>query len=103
MAKIEQFRDPDLSLWQSAVDEVVAKKTGSTRSQDIGGSGAVMRPDTGNSMVRGAAVDLTAEDSGAPLQPPVTVGPSATEGFGDMAKFCSTVARKLAWATVTGN
>ena len=103
MAKIKQFRDPDLSLWQSAVDQVVAKKTAATRSLDIGSTGTVTRPDTGHSMVRAAALDLTAEHAGNPLAPALPSTPEATEGLGDTAKFCSTVARKLAWAKITGN
>jgi predicted phosphodiesterase len=103
MAKIKQFRDPDLSLWQSAVDQVVARKTSGTRSQDIGGGGAVTRPDSSDSMVHAASVDLTAEDRKKPLVPPLTGQVAATEGLVDMAKFCSTIARKLAWATIKGD
>jgi hypothetical protein len=104
MSRLKQnFRDPDLSLWQSAVDEVVARKTGAIRAQDVSGGTAVTRPDTSNSMVRGAAIDLTAEDAKQPLQPPAEISPAATEGALDVAKYCSNVARKLAWAILTRN
>jgi predicted phosphodiesterase len=100
MSKLKQFRDPDLSLWQSAVDEVVAQKTGGTRSQDVGGGTTVARPDTSQSMVRAAAVDLTADESNQPLQPPAEITPAVAEGALDVAKYCSNVARKLAWAII---
>ncbi|PYX92800.1 MAG: hypothetical protein DMG67_05905 [Acidobacteria bacterium] len=78
-------------------------KHAATRSLDIGSTGTVTRPDTGHSMVRAAALDLTAEHAGNPLAPALPSTPEATEGLGDTAKFCSTVARKLAWAKITGN
>jgi Calcineurin-like phosphoesterase len=97
MSRLKQFRDPDLSLWQSAVDEVVARRTGATRSQDfVGEATALARPDTSQAMIRGALDDLTAEDSGAPLQAPA-------EAALDTAKYCSSTARKLAWAIIKGD
>ena len=104
MAKLKRnFRDRDLSLWQSAVDEVVARKTGAARAQEVGGAAVVTRPDISNSMVRGAAIDLTAEDLGQPLQPPASIAPAAAEGALDVAKYCSNVARKLAGAILRGD
>lgn len=103
MSRLKNFRDPDLSLWQSAVDEVVARKTGAARAQDVGGQTAIARPDTSNSMVRAATIDLTAEDDQRPLQPPAEIVPAAAEGALDVAKYCSNVARKLAVAILTGN
>jgi len=103
MAKIKQFRDPDLSLWQSAVDQVVARKTSATRSEDVGGGAAVTRPDNSDSMVHAAALDLTAENNKEPLVAPSTLPIAVTEGLGDGARFCSTVARRLAWAKIKGD
>jgi len=103
VSKLRQTRNSDLSLWQSAVDEVVAKKTAGGRTQDVGGGAAIARPDTSNTMVRAAATDVVAEDSGAPLQPPPTLAPTAAEGALDVVKYCSNVARKLAVAIVDGD
>jgi predicted phosphodiesterase len=108
MAKLQQFRDPDLSLFQSAVDEVAARKTAGTQSQDVGGQSAITRPDTdNNSMVRMAAVELNAVDDarkadapppGVPAVAPQTV----TEGVGDTVRYCASLARNYAVAKVLG-
>jgi len=103
MAHLEQFRDPDLSLWQSAVDEVVAKHTGAARAESVGGKPVIQRPDSSDSMVEGAIVDLKAESANQPLQPPATTAQAATEGVGAFAQFCSTAARQLAWAKIRGD
>lgn len=103
MAHLEQFRDPDLSLWQSAVDEVVAKRTGAARAESVGGPVVIQRPDTGDSMVLGAAVDLKAEESGKPLQVSPATAATATESVGGVAQFCSKAARDLAVATLKGD
>ena len=103
MAHLEQFRDPDLSLWQSAVDEVVAKRTGAARAESVGGAPVIQRPDSSDSMVQGAIVDLAAENANQPLQAPTSAGPAVTEGVGGFAQFCSTVARQLAWAKIKGD
>ena len=54
-------------------------------------------------MVKGAVVDLTAEEIGVPLQVPAAIAAVATEGALEVAQYCSTVARKLAIAILTGN
>ncbi len=108
MALMQQFRDPDLSLFQSAVDEVVAKKTAGTQSQDVDGTAVVTRPDSGNSMVRMAAVELEAVDAakqaGAPLPGVPAVAPqTVTEGVGDTVRYCASLARNYAVAKVLGH
>jgi Calcineurin-like phosphoesterase len=103
VAHFRTVRDPDLSLWQSAVDEVVAKRTASTQLLSEGEEPVVQRPDPGTQMVLGAAIDVTAEAEKKPLTPPVAAGPAATQGVEQFAQFCSNIARKLAWAKITGN
>jgi hypothetical protein len=103
VAHLQQFRDPDLSLWQSAVDEVVAKRTAGSQSQSVGESPVVHRPDSSDQMVQGAIVDLAAESSGHPLPVPSSAGPAVTEGVGGFAQVCSNVARQLAWAKIKGD
>jgi len=104
MAKLQQFRDPDLSLFQSAVDEVAARKTAGTQSQDVGEAGGITRPDTDNSsMVRMADAELkavhAASAAGAPPPgvPAAAVG-TVTEGIGDTVRYCASLARNLAVA-----
>jgi hypothetical protein len=102
MSAIKPVRDPDLSLWQSAVDEVVAKSTSSSQAQSIGETKVVQRPDTSNQMVQAAAIDAEAEAAGTPLSPPA-VGPAATEDVGSLIQYCSNIARQIAMAKINGD
>jgi Calcineurin-like phosphoesterase len=103
MSAIKPVRDPDLSLWQSAVDEVVAKSTASSHAQSIGETPVIQRPDTSNQMVQAAAIDAEAEAAGTPLSPPVVTGPTATEGVGSLIQYCSNIARQIAMAKINGD
>jgi len=50
-----QVRDPLLSIWQSAVDEVAAKRTASTNVLSVGSAPRrIRRPDMSNPMMRTA-------------------------------------------------
>ena len=102
MSKLKQTRDPDLSLWQSAVDEVVARKRAATAPAGAPALAAT-RPDTTQTMVQAAAADVTAEESKQPLQLPTALAPPAVEGAIDTVKYCSNVARKLAVAICDGD
>jgi predicted phosphodiesterase len=97
-----QFRQPDLSLWQSAVDEVVSKTNAHGSALDVGGHAAIKRPDPGDSMIGGAS-DLVTEIDLTGKVPDVQHAPTAAEGVSDTVKFCSTLAFKLARARLTGN
>ena len=104
MGRMRQFRDPGLSLWQSAVDEVIAKRKGGAQSEAAGAPRVIsQRPDSGDMMMREAMAYCNAADSGQPLPEATAVGPAATEGLVHTAGFCSLVALKLAKATITGN
>ncbi len=46
-----QFRDPDLSAWQSAVDETVAKAEAKGHALSVDGATPVTRPDQDDSMI----------------------------------------------------
>ena len=62
MKRIEQSRFADLSLWQSAVDEVLAREAANKQAALTGTQPVVVRPDATNSMVRLAAASVkTAE------------------------------------------
>jgi predicted phosphodiesterase len=101
---MKQFRTPDASLWQSAVDEVVAKSTASSVGKSAGGPVAITRPAQDQAMVGGA--NIVAESVDQTGAPPV-VAPLAPDvvarDIGSTAKFCSTTAFKLAKAKLLGD
>jgi predicted phosphodiesterase len=108
MSKLTQFRDPDLSLFQSAVDEVVARKTAGTQSQDAGGPAAITRPDSTNNMVAMAnaeahAANAAMQSGAAPPQPPPAPVHAAAEGLGDQVRYCASLARNYAVAKLLGH
>ena len=91
---LKNTRDPELALWQSAVDEVVAKKSSGASTQDISsGSRIVARPDTTQDLVAAAALDVEGAEKGnqTPMPPPTK---SSAEDIGSVAAYCSTLVRK---------
>ena len=103
MSKLKQYRFAELSLWQSAVDEVVAKKAAVAQAQDINAVGVVTRPDSSHSMVAAAVQDLNAVESGNDAPPPPSPPPHATEDVGTVVRYCSSLARNYAWAKLRGD
>jgi Calcineurin-like phosphoesterase len=103
MSHIKPFRDPDMSLWQSAVDEVVAMHTAKAQVQSVGETPVIERPASDNNMVQGAIIDGEAEQQNQTLQPPSAGGTTATEGVGGFAQYCSSMARQLALAKIKGD
>ena len=103
MARFKQFRDPELSIWQAAVEEVAALSAAGTRVEDLGGPPAVTgRPDAPDPMTTEATSYASQVQSGAPLSEATAVHP-ATEGLAQTAGFCSLTALKLAKAKILGN
>src|SRR5437764_264029 len=98
-SKMKQFRTPDASLWQSAVDEVVSKASASSVAKSADSPVAITRPQQNDSMITGGNIvaDSVAETSAPPVVPPLTPGVAARD-LGQTAKFCSTTAFKLAIA-----
>ena len=93
---LKNSRDRELSLWQSAVDEIVAKSTSGSQAQDTGASHAVQRPDpTNQSMVAAAALDVDDAENGesSPGAPPSSA--EAAQDVGSVVKYCSTLARNI--------
>jgi predicted phosphodiesterase len=93
---LKNTRDRELSLWQSAVDEVVARSTSGSRAEDTGASHAIQRPDpTNQSMVAAAALDVVDAENGdsSPGAPPPSS--EATQDIGSVVKYCSTLARNI--------
>ena len=104
MARIRQVRDPELSLWQSAVDEVVAKRKVGSQAQDIaGGAAAVSRPDSSDPMVHEAASFAQTAQAAAAVPSPAGGAAAATEAVGGPLGYCSATAYKLARAIFTRN
>ncbi|HUY12778.1 MAG TPA: metallophosphoesterase [Terriglobia bacterium] len=103
MGRFKQFHDPELSIWQSAVEEVAAQSTAGTQTQDIGGPRAITgRPDTPDPMTAEAISYCNQVQSGAPVIEATAVHPD-TEGLAQTAGFCSLTALKLAKAKILGN
>jgi 3',5'-cyclic AMP phosphodiesterase CpdA len=83
MPTFTQFRHPDLSLFQSAVDEVVARAAAD--------ADAIIRPDPGHSMVAAAA------------KPPVAGDPPSTDSLAGQLGYCASLARSYGEAKLAGN
>ena len=103
MPGLAQFRHPDLSLFQSAVDEVLARKAASGAGQP-----AAARPDPSHSAVQQAAAEATVVDNarkagvappGPPAKPTQAAAPS---DLGDQLRYCASLARNYALAKVEG-
>jgi 3',5'-cyclic AMP phosphodiesterase CpdA len=105
-AAIKPFPHPDLSLWQAAIDEVVAKHSAGAQTQDVDGPrGVVQRPDTSDGMVQATVTVGQYLHHGVSLadQAAIAGGLKATEGVGDIAKYCSSIYWEIAKAKATGN
>lgn len=97
---IQQSRSSKASLWQSALDEVTAKESGSAAASVGSLAGVTMRPmDRDIEATADVAKAIEAHEfSGEPL--PIPAEPSPAAGIEDTVKFCSTTAFKLAEARV---
>jgi predicted phosphodiesterase len=107
MSKLAQFRIPDLSLFQSAVDEVVARKTATAQSEAAGAPVAIARPNSGNSnMVQMANTEAHAANdaiqSGAAPPLPQAAPAAAATGLDAQLSYCASLARNYAVAKIEG-
>ena len=106
MARIVQSHDPELSAFQSAIDEVAISKKSGGGAQSLGETiQSTQRPGVDDPMVRQAAfMTLSARQGGMQTLPqgPEGDGPGA-EGIGDVVKYCATLAFNLAKAKFSGN
>ena len=99
MQPIKQFRNANASLWQSAVDQVIARKdAGVSPAAGLGGTTqTVSRPDqTEPEIVQANEIAAAFIEGTIPSVPP----PSAAVGVTDTVRFCSIAAFKLAEARV---
>ena len=102
---IKPVQHPDLSLWQSVIDEQVATHTSGAQTQDVDARPpAIQRPDTSDSMVQATATMGQDEQQGVTLATQAVAGsPKATEGVGDWAKYCSSIWWQIAKAKAAGD
>lgn len=96
MEHIRQFHQPRLSIWQSAVDEVVAnrRQAQAPAASLARGGEPGRRPDAAHPAVREAAEYCAAEAGSGRLATP------GTGGIADTVCFCSHAALKLAEAKI---
>ena len=103
MARFKQFHDPELSIWQAAVDEVASQAAHGGQAEDIGAAPPTTgRPEDLDSMSSEAIAYCNQVSTGATITEATGVHP-ATEGLAQTAGFCSLTAMKLAKAKLTGN
>ena len=93
--KLQQYRTPDLSLWQSAVDEVVSRTSSAAAARSADSPLAIARPDQSDPMIAGANLVATTVNT-AGVAPTVPKTADIAKGLGDTVAFCATTAFKLA-------
>lgn len=91
MAHMKTYRDPQLSLFQAAVSEVIEKHSG-TQIMSANGVSVPFRPTTEDPMLE--AISAYADGAQA-SQPGVAPGAAVTLGVIDGAKHCANMALKL--------
>jgi hypothetical protein len=102
MAEMRQFRGKNASLWQSAVDQVVAKRNSGPAAASFGlGSRVVplQRPPQEDDTIQHGNDIAAAIDARAPVSA-VTAPAAFGTGLADNAKFCAATAYQLAEAEV---
>jgi hypothetical protein len=101
MAKLTQIHHPDFSLFQSAVDQVVASHVSANQEAPIA------RPDPDHVMVAGtAAAAAHLDNTGTSLaQQAATVSPTEKLKLApaDAAKYCASIAFEIAQAKIRGD
>lgn len=101
---MKQFRSRDASLWQSAVDEVIARENAGishalSTAPLAGGGARIKRPPQQQPEV---VINDSLADAIHHKRPlPPVAPPSPAAGVADIIRFCSTAALRLAEARVT--
>jgi hypothetical protein len=103
MSFIRQFHDPKLSIWQSAVDEVVALRQAAQRpSSPTGLSATIERPNVTHPVVQEAITYCAAANTGhAPAGS--TAGAALAIPLAGTLGYCSMAALRLARAIILKN
>jgi predicted phosphodiesterase len=105
MERIKQFRDRKLSLWQSAIDEAVAKRRKSDAQTHLGTDAKKIdnRPDMSDEVIDKVAALCDAVYGGQTIPDMHSPGPAMSGGVFSNVQYCSQIAFKLAEAAVSGN
>jgi predicted phosphodiesterase len=96
MGRIKEFQNPRLSLWQSAVDEVLARNSASGER----GARRGVRPDSDHPIVEAATELASRIDAGAEL--PSLLPTALTQGPADPTLHCARLAMELGDARASG-
>ena len=87
MGRFKQFHDPELSIWQSAVDEVAAQRAAGRQAEALGGvldiTGRADMPDPMSAEAIAYGNQMTV---GLPMPAATAVQP-ATEGLAQTARI----------------
>ncbi|MGH9359538.1 MAG: metallophosphoesterase family protein [Terriglobia bacterium] len=102
MKRMEQFRDPKLSIWQSAVDEVITGKAITAQAPAGPAPTVPPRPDTAHPMVQ-EAVSYCSAVGGDTSFKQIAAAPALPGGILQTLGYCSTAALKLAKAAILHN
>jgi len=97
---MKQVRSSELSLWQSAADEVVSKGSAGGQALDVNSPAPIRRPDQNDHVIAAANDMAESLDQGESLPDTPQAVAAATLDVGDVVKFCSVTALKLARARV---
>jgi hypothetical protein len=102
MKRMKQTRKPNLSLWQSAIDQVV-NSTSSAGAQSVeGGAAAGLRDAIESDTVRSVADFVEAVENLHDLPDPEKPEETAAKGIADAVYYCSGLALKIAGGLVAG-
>jgi predicted phosphodiesterase len=103
MAHMKTYRDPQISLFQAAVSEVVEKHSGA-QIMSANGESVPLRPTSEDPMLEAISAYV---DGALSPEPSVASGAPITLGIADGAKYCANMALKLgeaiAKAVLAGN
>ncbi|MGE5446412.1 MAG: metallophosphoesterase family protein [Ignavibacteriales bacterium] len=104
MERIKQFRDPKLSLWQSAVSEVVAKRKAGAQTLSATSARTIgNRPDMSDEVIDKVTALCDAVYGGQTIPDIPSPGPAMFGGVFSNVRYCSQIAFKLAEAVISGN
>jgi len=102
-AHMKQFRNKDVSLWQSAVDQVVSRSHASDLAQQPDHPVAVRRARADHPLIStGQALAEQVHSAFGELEAPPIL-PHGTAGFATTLKFCANIAFRLGLAQLRGD
>jgi len=103
MPTMRQFRDPELSLWMSAVDQYLAGSQAGGQLLTADSPQVLARPDVSNPMLADATEFCASQEQNLPFPQTTPEGEPRLLGIGDTVTRCSSIAWDLIKAKITGN